>query len=211
VFTGIVQGTATVHDITDVQGVTRLSMSFPRGATDGMKKGASVAIAGVCLTAVHHGAGPEEEHVDFDVIDETLRRTTLGRLIRGDRANFERAARFGDEVGGHIVSGHVFGRGEIVSRTEVGDNLALVIRIDDDVVPYILEKGFLSVDGCSMTIGQIDRDANTFSIHLIPETRTVTTLGALKVGDAVNLEVDPMTQAVVDTVERVLAERRHEG
>ncbi len=202
-FTGIVQGTATVRSISDAGGVRRLEVAFPEGALAGLQKGASIAIAGVCLTAVAH----DDDRATFDVIDETLRRTTLGELTEGGRANFERAAKFGDEVGGHVVSGHIYGRGEIVSRAEDGDNLALVVRAGGDVMPYVLEKGYLAVDGCSLTIGQVDRDAGTFGLHLIPETREVTTLGDLQVGDPVNLEVDAMTQAVVDTVERVLAER----
>ncbi|MEM6929116.1 MAG: riboflavin synthase, partial [Myxococcota bacterium] len=121
-FTGIVQGTASVRRISDEGGIRRLRMAFPEDSLRELQQGASIAIAGVCLTVV----GQEGDTVDFDVIDETLRRTTLGRLSTGDRANFERAARFGDEIGGHSVSGHIFGQGEIVSRSEDSDNLALV-------------------------------------------------------------------------------------
>lgn len=206
-FTGIVQGTAVVQSVEDHGGVRRLRLTFPDGATTGLAKGASVAIAGVCLTAVDRTAEDADDTAVFDVIDETLRRTTLGALAEGGRVNFERAAKVGDEIGGHFVSGHIFGRGTLVSRTEEGDNLALVIETEASVMPYILEKGYLAVDGCSLTIGRVDREANTFALHLIPETREVTTLGAVAVGDVVNLEVDAMTQAVVDTVERVMASR----
>ncbi|MEN0064422.1 MAG: riboflavin synthase subunit alpha [Myxococcota bacterium] len=202
-FTGIVQGTATVRSIEDHGGIRRLRLEFPEGATNGLAQGASVSIAGVCLTVVDQG----DHDVAFDVIDETLRLTTLAALTEGAQVNFERAAKFGDEVGGHFVSGHIFGMGEVVTRTQEGENLALVIRTSVEVMPYVLEKGYLAVDGCSLTIGAVDRDARTFGLHLIPETRAVTTLGDLNQGDTVNLEVDATTQAVVATVERVMKER----
>ncbi len=160
-----------------------------------------MAISGVCLTVVDH----DGDQARFDVIDETLDKTTLGSLVTEAEVNFERAAAFGDEIGGHLISGHVSGTLEVVSRTPHGENLELVFRAPPDQVRYLLPKGYVSIDGISLTIGRVDDD--TFSVHLIPETRRVTTIDAKQPGSTANLEVDPMTQAVVATVERLLAER----
>ena len=202
-FTGIVQGTAEVKAVESGADSRRLLLAFPEGATAGLVRGASVAVSGVCLTAV----AIDGRDVAFDVIDETLRRSTLGTAAAGHALNFERAARFGDEVGGHQLSGHVWGVGEVVERQDRDDNRALVVRVEPGVMRYVFEKGYIGIDGTSLTVGAVDREAGTFSLHLIPETLEVTTLGAAEVGARVNVEVDAMTQAVVDTVERVLAER----
>lgn len=206
-FTGIVQGTATVSDIRAGADACRIQLTFPTGATDGLVRGASVAIAGVCLTAVHIA----EATAQFDVIDETLGRTRLGRLELGDAVNFERAARFGDEIGGHAISGHVWGIGEVVGRADLPENRALTVQVPPDILRYVFEKGYIGVDGTSLTVGTVDRAEGTFRLHLIPETLELTTLGDASVGACLNIEVDAMTQAVVDTVERVLAERHPGG
>jgi riboflavin synthase len=143
--------------------------------------------------------------VAFDCIDETLRRTTLGSLGVGGRVNVERAARFGDEIGGHLLSGHVVGTMGIARRSEVEGNLTLEFVGVGAPLRYVLPKGYVAVDGCSLTVGDVGADG--FTVHLIPETRRITTLGELRPGDRANLEVDAQTQAVVDTVERVLAAR----
>ena len=196
-FTGIVQGTATVRSVADQGGVRRLVLSFPPGATDGLVRGASVAVAGTCLTAVDI----VRDEVSFDVIDETLRRTTLGALAPGGRANFERAARCG-----HLLSGHVLTTAVVTDRREDGANLRLTLEVDADTVRYVLPKGYVALDGVSLTVGEVA--GGRFDVHLIPETRRVTTLGALRPGDRVNVEVDATTQAVVATVERMAARGR---
>jgi riboflavin synthase len=198
-FTGIVQGRAVVREARAEQGLLRLVLELPEGRTDGLVVGASVSVAGTCLTAVHVD-GPR---VAFDCIGETLARTTLGGLQVGDEANFERAARFGDEIGGHLLSGHVSTTVPLVGREEREGNLTLWFGNEAGVGRYLLPKGYVAIDGCSLTLGEVS--AARFAVHLIPETRRVTTLDALRPGDRVNLEVDAQTQAVVDTVERVLA------
>jgi riboflavin synthase len=202
-FTGIVQGVARVRRAADGAGLRRLTMSFPEGATVGLVPGASVSISGVCLTAVTVGPGAE---VDFDVIGETLAVTTLGALQPGDAVDFERAARFGDEIGGHLLSGHVSEAGVVRERIEDQGNLTLWIDASPEALRYILPKGYVAVRGASLTVGEVD--GRGFSVHLIPETRRITTLGEVAVGERVNLEVDAATRAVVDTVERVLAGSR---
>jgi riboflavin synthase len=201
VFTGIVQGRATVAGVTDTDGVRALTLQFPPGALTGLTIGASIAVDGVCLTAVASDA----DQARFDVIDETLALTTLGALAPDHVVNFERAAAFGDEIGGHLLSGHVVATVEVVARTERDANLELVLRVPADHLKHVLPKGYVALDGISLTIGRVEGD--TFSVHLIPETRRVTTLDAKRPGDRINLEVDAMTQAVVATVERVLAQR----
>ncbi len=202
-FTGIVQGLGTVRAVEDRGDFRRLLIELPDGARAGLATGASIAVDGVCLTIVSFDA----RTVWFDVIDETLRLTTLGRLAVGDRVDIERAARMGDEIGGHNLSGHVAGVGTITRRDDSENNVAIVIQVPAPLRPYLLHKGYIGVDGASLTVGTVDAAAGTFSIHLIPETLRLTVLGDKRVGDAVNIELDAMTQAVVDTVERVLAAR----
>lgn len=194
---------AHVAAIRDEGGLRHLTLAFPPHALDGLKRGASVAIAGTCLTAV----GMEGDEAQFDCIDETLERTTLGGLGVGDAVDFERAAAYGDEIGGHVLSGHIHGVATVVERVDEQENCALTIEAPADLMDFVLEKGFIAVDGCSLTIGAVDREAHTFKVHLIPETLQVTTLGAAQQGTRLNLEVDAMTQAVVETVRRVLAEQ----
>jgi riboflavin synthase len=188
-FTGIVQGrgrvTAIVEDTIHVQ--------LP--SIEGLEVGGSVAIDGVCLTATSVG-----DSVSFDVIEETLARTTLSTLSTGDEVNVERALKFGDELGGHILSGHIMGTAVIQSM----DNQDYTIRCSEELAQFIQEKGFIAVDGISLTIGKTDGEG-AFDVHIIPETLRLTTLGSKGVGDAVNIEIDAMTQAVVETVKRAIA------
>ena len=200
-FTGIVQGASTVLEASDADGLRRLVLELPPDRADGLALGASVSVAGVCLTVVWF----EGRHVAFDCIESTLRLTTLSSVRAGDRVNVERAARLGDEIGGHLLSGHVHRTVALVAREERGGNLTLRFAATADVARYILPKGYVALDGCSLTVGDTyDRE---FTVHLIPETRRVTTLGAIAVGAASNLELDAQTVAVVDTVERVLRAR----
>ncbi len=201
-FTGIVQGLGEVTQIQDHAGIRRLQVRLPTGRDQGLETGASVAINGVCLTVVgwdHHG-------VEFDVIDETLRLTNLGDLKVGHVVNVERAARFGDEIGGHVLSGHIHGRAQVTEVVETDANLAVWWAVPDALKKYVLPKGYVSLNGCSLTVGDTERDGQ-LSIHLIPETRELTTFGRVTVGDSLNLEIDSQTQAIVDTVERVLEQR----
>jgi riboflavin synthase len=201
-FTGIVQGLGEVTQIPDHAGIRRLQVRLPTGRDQGLETGASVAINGVCLTVV----GWDQHGVEFDVIDETLRLTNLGDLKVGHVVNVERAARFGDEIGGHVLSGHIHGRAQVTEVVETDANLAVWWAVPDALKKYVLPKGYVSLNGCSLTVGDTERDGQ-LSIHLIPETRELTTFGRVTVGDSLNLEIDSQTQAIVDTVERVLEQR----
>jgi len=198
-FTGIVQGTAKVSNITEREGFRRLRISFPSGATAGVQIGASVALNGTCLTVTDI---ENNDALSFDVIAETLRATNLGGLSEGSSVNFERSARVGDEIGGHHVSGHVHTTAELSEVQQTQDNRRLSFRVPRQWMKYILPKGFIAVNGCSLTVGEVGED--DFSVYLIPETLRVTVLGDLALGDLVNIEIDSQTQAIVDTVEKVV-------
>lgn len=202
-FTGIVQGTGSILAVHPDGRRRRLVVRLPERSQYPIEQGASVALDGVCLTFVE--GSPDA--ACFDVIDETLRLTTLGGLEPGQVVNVERAARVGDEIGGHQMSGHIIGGATLLKRAETETSLSLTLQLDRELQPYVLPKGYVGVAGCSLTVGSTVSDTGVFEIHLIPETLAVTTLGSRVPGDRLNIEVDAMTQAVVDTVERVLARR----
>ena len=202
-FTGIVTNTFPVADIKDQGDLRRMVVQLTEELVKGLKIGASVANNGVCLTVVEI----DDTKVHFDIIDETLRLTNLGELTVGDVINIERAAAYGDEIGGHVVSGHISDTIEIVKIEKTDTNTAIYLQADSKWSKYLMPKGFVSLNGCSLTIGETVEEGR-FSIHLIPETLNVTTFGTAKVGDRINLEIDPSTQTIVDTVERYLAERQ---
>lgn len=200
-FTGIVQAAVPVVALVEQPQLVTLTLELPERLCAGLAIGSSIAVNGTCLTIT----GFEGRHVHFDAMLETLRVTNLGTLRVGDRVNVERAARHGDEVGGHILSGHVHAQAEIVRIEQPENNHEIVFRAPAALMKYILPKGFVALNGCSLTIGRVEGDI--FNVWLIPETLRATTYGELGVGAQVNLEVDAQTQAIVDTVERVLAER----
>ena len=197
-FTGIVQGRGEIVSIESGNEITTLRIRVP--STKGLAIGASISIDGVCLTATEFAEGI----VSFDVIPETLEKTTLGELEVGGLVNVERSLRYGDEVGGHLLSGHIIGRGLISKADRVGDGAQYTILSPPDVRKYIVSKGYVGIDGISLTIGDVHDDG--FDLHLIPETLRLTTLGEKQVGDAVNLEIDSTTMMIVETVERMMKE-----
>ena len=135
---------------------------------------------------------------------ETLAKTNLGRLTEGSEVNLERA-RFGDEIGGHVMSGHIIAQTPVTRIEQSEHNRTLWFALPAELKPYVLTKGFIGLDGCSLTIGSVTE--REFNVHLIPETLQRTLFGSRQVGDCVNVEIDAQTQAIVDTVERVLAQR----
>ena len=197
---GIVQGKATIAALERLDAFVRLRVAFPANANvQNVTIGASVALNGTCLTVTAQ-SGYE---LCFDVIEETLRVTNLGALREGSAVNFERAAKMGDEIGGHGVSGHVHTTASVVEIKHTADNCRVTLRpLDGSWMKYVLPKGYIALDGCSLTVGEVTGDS--FCVYLIPETLQVTLFGTAVVGQAVNLEVDAQTQAIVDTVERFL-------
>ncbi|HAS6354731.1 TPA: riboflavin synthase subunit alpha [Vibrio vulnificus] len=198
-FTGIVQGTAEVVIIEAKESFQTHTIRLCGEMLSGLAIGASVAHNGCCLT-VTKIAG---DLVSFDLMQATLKLTNLGSLRVGDRVNIERAAKFGDEIGGHSMSGHISTTAKIDQIIDTPNNRTIWFKLPyDDAMKYILAKGYIGVDGCSLTIGEVEADR--FNVHLIPETLNRTLFGQRNVGESVNIEFDPQTQAIVDTVERVL-------
>ncbi|WP_417362509.1 riboflavin synthase subunit alpha [Gallaecimonas pentaromativorans] len=200
-FTGIVQGKGQLVAVTDKTDFRTHVVRFPDELLGGLELGASVAHNGCCLTVTE----VKGNEVSFDLIKETLKVTNLGELSPGSEVNLERAARFGDEIGGHNMSGHIHCVAELAEIKDSPDNRTLRFVLPAPWRKYVLHKGYIGVDGISLTVGDLHPDG--FEVNLIPETLARTTLGAKGVGDAINIEIDPQTQAIVDTVERVLASR----
>ena len=200
-FTGIIKQIGQIKSVSHGETVVQLRIEIEDVLN--LEIGASVAIDGACLTAVKIDENTNE--VWFDVIPETLERTTLGGLSEGDRVNVERSLKMGDELGGHLVSGHVYCKGTITSNQDKGEAIDLKIKVPSSVSKYISEKGYIAVDGISLTIGKVEQ--NVFNLHIIPETQIATTICKKQIGTDVNIEVDTMTMNIVDTTERILKER----
>lgn len=201
-FTGIVQGLCPVERAVNQDGLLRLLLALPGDLGEGLVRGASVSVDGVCLTVTGLGA----EGVAFDVMAETLALTTLAALREGSLVNIERSARQGAEIGGHLVSGHIDGTAGIIAVERAEGLHRVRYRPPPRLLGYLFHKGFVALNGCSLTIAALDRAAGWFEVSYIPETLQATNHGRLLPGDQVNLEVDRQTQVIVDTVERVLAE-----
>ena len=199
-FTGIIKGKFPVVSITDRKGLRSFSVSLSPELVEGLSVGASVAIDGVCFTVTQI----EDVRVSFDAMEETLKKTTIGSLKDGDNVNFERSARVGDEIGGHVMSGHVSTMAEIVAVNQSENNKAVTFKVNPKWMRFIFSKGFISLDGASLTVVDADKTNGTFQVWFIPETLRITKFGEKGIGDRVNLEIDPQTQVIVETVENIL-------
>ena len=192
-FTGLVEERGTVVRIDELSDSVRMTVSGPLVTSDA-RHGDSIAVNGVCLTVV----GQESDSFTADVMRETLTRSSLGALTAGDSVNLERAARLDARIGGHLVQGHVDGTAKVLSISP-SDNWTLVrFSLPTELARYVVEKGSITVDGVSLTV--VEAGDDFFSVSLIPETLSATTLGSRHVGDLVNLEVD----AIAKYVERLM-------
>jgi len=196
-FTGIIQARARVEHLERARGLTRIGLVFPDGMLDGIVRGASVSVNGACLTVTEH----DDNTAWFDVMMETLRVTTLGKLAEGDEVNVERAARVGDEIGGHLLSGHVHCMATLTSLETPENNHHLCFSVPDEWRDYLIPRGYIAVDGASLTIAEIMDEG--FCVYLIPETVRATCFGSLAPGSRVNIEIDHQTQTIVDTLKRM--------
>ncbi len=188
-FSGIVKGLFPIVDLNKENGF-RYAVSLSPELMEKLVIGASISVDGVCQTVVEMSG----DSVYFDVIDETLRVTTLNDLEIGRMVNIERSLKFGDEIGGHLLSGHVMATAELIEKeTKVGETIVR-LRTPERLNQYLFPKGFIAIDGVSLTIVGTD----PLSVHLIPETLRVTTLGYKMPGDRVNIEIDHHTQVIVE-------------
>ena len=184
-FTGIVRELGRIEGLEETADGARLEVRAPE-ISAGVSVGDSVSVSGVCLTVVSADA----ELLTFDVVPETMRRSTLGRLSAGDPVNLEPALQAGDPLGGHFVQGHVDGIARVRRATEEG----LEIEAAPELLRYVVEKGSIALDGVSLTVATLDGDA--FSVALVPHTKAVTTLGRAAPGDELNIEVDMLAKYV---------------
>lgn len=198
-FTGIVQGIARVGGVERLAGLHRIRLDCPEAFIGGIGIGASVSVNGTCLTVVE--AWPESDQATFDVMMETLRVTTLGALQQGDSVNIERAARIGDEIGGHLLSGHVHCMATVNQVESPENNRRIAFTVPQAWRPYLINKGYIAVDGASLTIAELTGDG--FAVYLIPETLRATCFQTLGKGDHVNIEIDHQTQTIIDTLKRL--------
>ena len=191
-FTGIVTDIGEIRAVAEqAEGLRRLSIGC-RYDLDGIAIGASIACSGACLTVVRTAVAGNVPTFEVDAAAETLRVTTAGGWTAGARINLERSLRIGDELGGHLVSGHVDGLAELVGREDTAGMACLTFRAPAPLMRFIAAKGSVALDGVSLTVNTVDDD--TFSVLAIPHTLAVTTLGERRLGDFLNLEVDQMAR-----------------
>lgn len=197
-FTGIVQGTAKLINIEDKPGFQTFFFELPSHLLKDLQIGASVAVNGTCLTVTKI----KGQNIFFDVIDETLQKTNLSLLKPNEMVNIERSARIGDEIGGHLLSGHITEKVPVLSINRHNNQHILSLQASEYARKYLLPKGYVALNGASLTLVDV-MPQGIFTVHLIPETLRVTTFGNIKENDWVNLELDSQTQTIVDTLERL--------
>jgi riboflavin synthase len=191
-FTGIVTNLGEVRSVSERAGDLRRLTIFCGYARSEIVQGASIACSGVCLTVVDAGEEHSRTWFAVDVAAETLRITTAGRWRSGSKINLERPLKFGDELGGHLVAGHVDGIATIVAREDMTDMARFVLRVPAELAQFIAPKGSVALDGVSLTVNAVETD--TFSVLVIPHTLRATTFGSLRKGEDINLEVDTMAR-----------------
>ncbi|EJL31573.1 riboflavin synthase [Novosphingobium sp. AP12] len=194
-FTGIVTAVGTIREARQ-GGDLRAVIACPFDPA-GIAMGASIACSGVCLTVVDKGGVAGDAWFAVDISAESVARTVPGRWGQGSHLNLEPALKLGDELGGHIVTGHVDGVGTVASITPVGDSHRFVIAAPKELAPYLAPKGSITVDGVSLTVNEVSDEADgtcRFTLNIIPHTAEVTTIGALREGGAVNLEIDVLAR-----------------
>ena len=201
-FTGIVSGKGNLKKIVKCEDYISLIIQAPKGFAKNLSKGASVSVNGVCLT-VKKG---RTDLLEFDVIEETLKKTNLKNISRLSKLNLERSMTANTEIGGHLVSGHIHGTGEVLKVINWKETKDLLIKIPSQLREYFFYKGYVALNGCSLTIGKVLK--SSFYIHLIPETVSITNFKEIKKGDLINIEVEQTTINTVETVKRVMLERK---
>lgn len=200
-YTGIVQGLEKVVEIRKGNGFITIIVSDQQGFFADVFIGASVAVNGVCLTVTT--IDREQQQIHFDISNVTLELTTLKSLKVGDEVNIERSAKVGAENGGHNLYGHIEGTAQVTQIERRGETLYIDLQVPAGNIKYFFLKGFIGLNGCSLTVNHVDRVKSEISIDLIPETLRLTTWKSVQVGDEVNYEIDQMTRTLVDTLENI--------
>ncbi|BGI51086.1 MAG: riboflavin synthase [Arsenophonus endosymbiont of Ceratovacuna japonica] len=201
-FTGIIKGKGILVSVKDRMNFRTYTVKFPSELLNNLETGGSVANNGCCLSVTNI----DKDNISFDLIKETLELTNLGTLKLGDTINLERSAKYGDEISGHIMSGHIITTANIINIAKSENNIQIWYCVHHkQLMKYILHKGFIGIDGVSLTIGDIVN--NNFCVYIIPETIIRTTITEKHINEKVNIEIDIYTQGIVDTVERIIKDK----
>mgnify|MGYP003604794449 CR=1 FL=1 len=203
-FTGIVQAVATIENVTDLDGIRTFIIGFPAGFCQDLQIGASVAIDGTCLTVTEI---IDSHRASFDVMLQSLEITTLSEYVAGAQVNAERAAKDGAEIGGHPLSGHIDFTATILAIKQYDNNFCYRIAAEARWMKYIFSKGYIAINGASLTLFEVNKAEHWFEVWLIPETRRMTVFAQKKVGDRLNIEIERSTQVMVDTIYAALDEK----
>ena len=200
-FSGIVQETGKVKEFLKQKDIYNLSIDCSSMLVSNLQKGASIAVNGVCLTV----KDTNPEILRFDLVEETIERTNFSDIKPGDNVNLERSLKMGDELGGHLVSGHIHGVSKVISLEVKDHSWDVEFSVEAFMKDYIFHKGYVAINGCSLTVGEVTKES--FIIHLIPETLSITNLFQLKEDSAVNVELDQNTVVIADTVKKFLNDK----
>jgi riboflavin synthase len=201
-FSGIVSHKAKIINVKRHNDYVGLVIKSPAGFNAKLKKGASISVNGVCLTSKDSG----KNNLKFDVIEETLKKTNLNSVVKGDIVNLERSIKASTEIGGHLMSGHIHFTAKVKKIIEKDNTKDINISLPGKYSDYVMQKGYIGINGCSLTIGKVLK--NSFNIHLIPETLKITNLNNLNEGDELNIEIDQTTITIVNTVKKTLAAQK---
>ena len=197
-FSGIVQEIGKVKEFVKEKDIYNLSIDCSSELLSNLKKGASISVNGVCLTV----KDSNPEMLRFDLVEETIKRTNSQIIKAGDNVNLERSLKIGDEIGGHLVSGHIHGTSKVISMDIRDESWDVEFSVEPFMHDYILHKGYVAINGCSLTVGEVSSES--FMIHLIPETLSITNLFQLQQNSIVNVELDQNTVVIADTVKKYL-------
>ena len=197
-FSGIVQEAGKVIGLVKEKDIYNLSIECSSEFISDLKKGASISVDGVCLTVKDENP----EILRFDLVEETIKRTNFQNIKTGDNVNLERSLKMGDEIGGHPVSGHIHGISKVISIDKRDQSWDVKFSVEPFMHDYMLHKGYVAINGCSLTIGEVSNES--FMIHLIPETLSITNLFQLEQDSVVNIELDQNTIIIADTVKKYL-------
>ena len=201
-FSGIVSHKAKIINVKRHNDYVGLVIKSPAGFNAKLKKGASISVNGVCLTSKDSG----KNNLKFDVIEETLKKTNLNSVVKGDIVNLERSIKASTEIGGHLMSGHIHFTAKVKKIIEKDNTKDMNISLPGKYSDYVMQKGYIGINGCSLTIGKVLK--NSFNIHLIPETLKITNLNNLNEGDELNIEIDQTTITIVNTVKKTLVAQK---